>query len=457
MNDILTGPFIRKKKYKARDPYDTITIIRNILADCDIFVSENNSYFEEADISSCRIWIADEDVSFADFGTNGKGMTARYSLASAYGEFMERLQSMILFGDYAENAYRNSLTRYMCAPDEVMLSAGETLENCGDILSVLMRTDLKSAFRGTHLPEGRMPSVPFYDVVNDRTVLLPCKTLRMVTGSNGMAAGNTFKEAFIQGLSELYERAAVLEAYRDNPSIPLLRQELFKGNAVYDKLERLKMYGFDVKILDLSMGKGYPVTGLHLCAGGAKAFRAGADPCPVTALERCVTEMFQGSSREEVTRRFRRECLEPFPSMTDERRRMDANMAEISYHVDESGLIADCLYNPSDIYSRSFRGTFAESEKADLDYLADLTRELGWGLYVRDWSFLGFPACQILIPEASNYDLIYEKGADVFAWSFEELRFRNDRITEGCAARLNRLFEKYEDNIPLQDKSMDIK
>ena len=430
--------FTRKKKYKARDPYETITLIRNILAERDIFVSENNNYFGEAELSSCRLWFSDPALSMGDFGTNGKGMNPRYALASAYGELMERLQNNVLFGDYAENAFHKGLTSHMAAADEVMLDSGEALEEGGEILARLLRCDLGELKRGLHASANKMPCLKFEDVLKGGEVLLPFKTLRMCIGTNGMAAGNTYKEAIIQGMSEIYERAAVMEAYRDNPKIPQINPLCFKGNEIYDRLEHLKMYGYDYKILDLSMGKGYPAVGLRLGIGRAAAFKAGADPCPVTALERCLTEMFQGSLSE-IQKNFHDSCCADFKS-ADERMKREISEAEIAYHVDGTGKIARCLFNPANEFSEDFAGTDGESEDADFEYMLELTRNLGYGLYVRDSSVLGFPSYQIIIPELSNYDLLYEDGKYVYEWSFDKQEFKNDRITEGVAAILNKIY-----------------
>lgn len=76
--------------------------------------------------------------------------------------------------------------------------------------------------------------------------------------------------------------------------------------------------------------------------------------------------------------------------------------------------------------------------------MISLTKKLGLGLLIRDWSFLGFPAFQCIIPELSNYDLIYEDGAEIYNWSFEKTVFRNDRFTKEIARIAGRLFEIYE-------------
>jgi len=82
------------KPYKAENPITTINKIRSILTEVGIFVREkyiqNNNYF------TCRVEIANNDLLKYEIGTNGKGTTIEYAFASAYAEFMERLQNNIL-------------------------------------------------------------------------------------------------------------------------------------------------------------------------------------------------------------------------------------------------------------------------------------------------------------------------------------------------------------------------
>ncbi len=447
--------FQRKKPYKAVSPDATISEVRRILDECDIFVSESGCSFEDPGVYSCHLRLSGPEVADAEFAVNGKGMSPEYALASAYGELMERMQNFLLFGDYGESVYRLGLTKHMAAPDEVFLSAKEAIECGKDVLLPLMRlTQEQASGVLEYAGDDTMPCVPFYNVLQGGTIFLPHKTLRMTTGSNGMAAGNTFREAMIQGMSELYERAAVREAYLENRPVPQLRPEAFEGTQIYDRLINLKSHGYNFQILDLSMGKGYPVVGLRLERGGAAAFKAGADPCPETALERCLTEIFQGTAGE-VNNSFKRDCCPPFPGQ-DERTRRSISAQALSFFADGSGRIADNLFHPSDKFTETgdFECTAAESDETDLEFLLDLTKRLGYSLYVRDWSFLGFPACQIIIPEISNYEIVYEMGEDTLAWSFSPVTFRPDRTTEGCARIINALFDRYEKNVKPQNAAM---
>jgi Uncharacterized conserved protein len=84
---------IRKKEYKARAPEQTVSIIREILKNNGISIDEQLTNEKSVGVYSCRLTVTNEGLSELNIGTNGKGMTEEYSLASGYAEFMERLQN----------------------------------------------------------------------------------------------------------------------------------------------------------------------------------------------------------------------------------------------------------------------------------------------------------------------------------------------------------------------------
>ena len=83
----------RIKNYKNREPMDTVAYIKNILSDAGIEVDARFYHEDVSNVDSCRIKITNKGFQNNDIGTNGKGMNKEYCLASAYGEFMERLQN----------------------------------------------------------------------------------------------------------------------------------------------------------------------------------------------------------------------------------------------------------------------------------------------------------------------------------------------------------------------------
>ena len=133
----------RIKPYKARKPEETIFLIRKILHEKLGILLKEEHYVGDANFYSCRIHIANNSLSDLNIGTNGKGMQFEYALASAYGEFMERLQNQMLLmhrnisGVYNQRIDNTTLgiikednlkTAYVYAPDEKNVKFTQSME-----------------------------------------------------------------------------------------------------------------------------------------------------------------------------------------------------------------------------------------------------------------------------------------------------------------------------------------
>ena len=83
------------KQYKAVSPEETINRIRVILNNVGILLKESSC--EKDGLYACRLTINNDGMSALDIGTNGKGRSYEYALASGYAEFMERLQNGVVY------------------------------------------------------------------------------------------------------------------------------------------------------------------------------------------------------------------------------------------------------------------------------------------------------------------------------------------------------------------------
>ena len=81
---------------------NTISKIMNILDELNIPVEITES------CNYKNLWYSNrmEIVGLPSIGTNGKGISEQYAMASCLGEFMERLQSSILFGVSISSRFR---------------------------------------------------------------------------------------------------------------------------------------------------------------------------------------------------------------------------------------------------------------------------------------------------------------------------------------------------------------
>jgi len=418
----------REKAYKAAPPLDTITRAREILKACDFFCLEKHYRYVTTGVAGCRVWLGDEDVEPLGIGTNGKGMSARYAAASGYGEMMERLENEALFpvrqrrfalsgsGALAGPAFRGRLQAngadllYQFAPDERWLSPEECGRECGDVVARMfgLKPEDVPAFLARMTQGESLPCVPFYDVFAGETRLMPMGLMWHTCGTNGMCAGNEPREALIQGISELLERYAIRLLYQENGTPSVVPPALFEGNEILSRLEAMRAEGMRYEIRDCAMGRGLPVIGLRLIReDGAQAFHLGADPSPITALERCLTELYQGGP-ESIAMRFHPGGIgaKPAPDAPQEQK-------SVYYHhyleniSSGFGAWPDAVFASGEPFA-GFAHAFTQSDADDLRYLVTLVRRMGFRIYVRDNSSLGFPAYLVSIPGLSEIDFVFD-------------------------------------------------
>ena len=375
----------RIKPYKNASPMETIHKIRGILLKNDIFVIEAVQKREPiTGVCSCRIVLGDDGLRELNIGTNGKGMNARYALASAYAEFMERFQNGAL------------LWKVMGVSDSIPGDV-EADKDEFRVVTANMITDLYGDFNDLDTivdkyvnESNRYRIIELKDYQSSDCVKLPASLLNRMTGSNGMAAGNTRLEAIIQGLSEIFERLAIHTLFWNKITPPQIPEELFAGTDVYDRLKRLSSAGISYSILDCSIDQNLPVIGLLIEKGGNYHIHFGADPFPVTALERCLTEMFQGRNIDQ---------LPLYPLMNEDAEAAQLFLNEERQYTDSTGQVPVWMVREKTDYTfEGFNHPVSVSDEEDMEYYLKILNDLGKRLFVHDCDLLGFPVVRLYVP-----------------------------------------------------------
>lgn len=411
------------KPYKAFPPEITVTKIRSILQEIGIFVRED-IYAASNNLYTVRISIANDSLKDLNIGTNGKGTTYLYALASGYAEFMERLQNKILFkgiksafktnayGLSNHSVYRNALVNndvlldFLYDPRERESSIDDEISQNGNFYKRLFpflenETEVRHFLSDT-LGFESFVTVPFYSLSSNNEIFLPLEAIWFSCGSNGMASGNTKEEAIIQGFCEIFERYAGYEIYRKNLTPPNIPLEEFERYPVYKILQELiNSNNYKLYVKDCSLGIGLPVLGVLVIdeQNGKYNFNLGSALDSGIALERCLTELYQsseGMSWYDI--RYEQYCD------NDEIEEEYAFINGSKLFVDGSGYWPKSLFSssPSYCYNKLIDG-LNNSDDDDLTFIKNKVGELGFEIYIRDVSFMGFPTYYIVIPGMSQY------------------------------------------------------
>lgn len=380
--------------------------------------------------------------------TNGKGATKESALASALGEFIERLNCNFFYNDqyWGEEIANAPFVHY---PDERWFKPGAKDALPEEILDeyCLAIYNPDGELRGSHLydtnsgnTERGICSLPFVRQSDGETVYFPSNLIENLYLSNGMSAGNTLAEAQVQCLSEIFERAVKREILEGELALPDVPQEvLAKYPGIVAGIKGLEEQGFPVLVKDASLGGQYPVMCVTLMnprTGGVFA-SFGAHPSFEVALERSLTELLQGRSFE---------GLNDLPRPTFESQALTEPNNFVEHFIDSSGVVSWRFFSAKadyDFVEWDFSGHGEDSNSQEAQTLFGILEEQGNEVYMAVYEHLGATACRILVPGYSEIypveDLIWDNTNKALAFRADILNLHSLNIV-----RLKSLLKRLE-------------
>ncbi|WAC45958.1 OsmC domain/YcaO domain-containing protein [Pseudomonas sp. SL4(2022)] len=360
--------------------------------------------------------------------TNGKGATKESALASALGEFIERLNCNFFYNDqfWGEEIANADFVHY---PNERWFKPGPKDALPDEILDeyCLAIYNPDGELRGSHLYDTNsgnkargICSLPFVRQSDGETVYIPSNLIENLFLSNGMSAGNTLVEAQVQCLSEIFERAVKREILENELALPDVPQAvLAKYPAIVAGIQGLEAQGFPVLVKDASLGGEFPVMCVTLMnprTGGVFA-SFGAHPSLEVALERSLTELLQGRSFE---------GLNDLPPPTFESQALSEPNNFVEHFIDSSGVVSWRFFSTKADYEFvewDFSGAGADSNAQEAATLFGILEGMGKEVYMAVYDDLGANACRILVP---GYSEIYPVEDLIWDNTNKALLFRSD-------------------------------
>ncbi|PMZ70568.1 OsmC domain/YcaO domain-containing protein [Pseudomonas sp. FW305-70] len=360
--------------------------------------------------------------------TNGKGATKEGALASALGEFIERLNCNFFYNDqfWGEDIANAAFVHY---PDERWFKPGPKDELPSEILDeyCLKVYDRDGELRGSHLYDTNsgntqrgICSLPFVRQSDNEVVYFPSNLIENLFLSNGMSAGNTLAEAQVQCLSEIFERAVKREILEGEMALPDVPQEvLAKYPGILAGIQALEEQGFPVLVKDASLGGEFPVMCVTLMnprTGGVFA-SFGAHPSLEVALERSLTELLQGRSFE---------GLNDLPQPTFEGQAVTEPNNFVEHFIDSSGVVSWRFFSARpdfEFVEWDFSGQGENSNAEEAATLFGILEDMGKEVYMAVYEHIGAKACRILVPD---YSEIYPVEDLIWDNTNKALQFRAD-------------------------------
>jgi len=389
--------------------------------------------------------------------TNGKGSTKESALASALGEFIERLNCNHFYGGHfwGEDIAHAPFVHY---PNERWFKPGPKDALPSEILDeyCLEIYNPDGELRGSHLFDTNsgnvqrgICSLPYVRQSDGEVVYFPSNLIENLYVSNGMSAGNTLAEAQVQCLSEIFERAVKREILEGEIALPDVPHEvLAKYPGILAGIQGLEEQGFPVLVKDASLGGSYPVMCVTLMnprTGGVFA-SFGAHPSLEVALERSLTELLQGRSFEGLNDL-------PQPTFTSNAVTEPNNFVE--HFIDSSGVVSWRFLSAKadfDFVEWDFSGQGDNSNAEEAATLFGILEDMGKEAYMAVYEQLGATACRIVVPGYSEVypvdDLIWDNTnkALLFRADILNLHRLDDASLEALLERLdNNELDEYSD------------
>ncbi|MCK2086907.1 OsmC domain/YcaO domain-containing protein [Thauera aromatica] len=435
----------------------TIANMSGVLADLGIKIEIASWRNLVPNVWSLHIRDAHSPMCF----TNGKGASKESALASALGEYIERLNCNHFYNDqfWGEDIADAAFVHY---PNERWFKPGPDDALPAEILDAycLQIYNPEGELRGSHLYDTNSGNVqrgicalPYVRQSDGAVVYFPTNLIDNLFLSNGMSAGNTLAEAQVQCLSEIFERAVKREILEGELALPDVPPEvLAKYPGIVAGIEELERQGFPVLVKDASLGGAYPVMCVTLMnprTGGVFA-SFGAHPSLEVALERSLTELLQGRSFE---------GLNDLPPPTFESNAVTEPNNFVEHFIDSSGVVSWRFFSAKadfDFVEWDFSGQGENTNAEEAATLFGILEDLGKEVYVAVHDQLGATACRILVP---GYSEIYPVEDLIWDNTNKALSFRADILNlhrlddAGLEALLERLehseLDDYTDIITL--------
>jgi ribosomal protein S12 methylthiotransferase accessory factor len=382
--------------------------------------------------------------------TNGKGSTKESALASALGEFIERLNCNHFYGGqfWGEDIAEAPFVHY---PNERWFKPGRKDALPAGILDeyCLRIYNPDGELRASHLCDTNsgnvqrgICSLPYVRHSDGKQVYFPSNLIENLYVSNGMSAGNTLAEAQVQCLSEIFERAVKRDILAGEIALPDVPDDvLLKYPGILSGIKGLEEQGFPVLVKDASLGGKYPVMCVTLMnprTGGVFA-SFGAHPSLEVALERSLTELLQGRSFE---------GLNDLPRPTFNSNAVTEPNNFVEHFIDSSGVVSWRFFSAKsdfDFVEWDFSGKGEHSNAEEAAKLFGILEDMGKEAYMAVYDQLGATACRILVP---GYSEVYPLEDLIWDNTNKSLLFRADILNLHSLddASLAQLLERLENN-----------
>lgn len=422
---------------------DSITNLQQKIIEAGFTIVEQSWLNPIANVWSVHI----QDSNCPLLFTNGKWTSEKAALASALGEFVERLSTHYFWADwYLGGEISNSkFVHYPKEqwfetningswPDGVLNQELQDFYNPDGELNASNLIDTNSTNR-----ERGICCLPYECIRTGEMINFPVNIIGNLYASNGMSAGNTVEEARVHALSEILERFVKFKIIAEGISLPdIPTAKLDRYPAIQAGIQAMEEAGYPLLIQDASLGGKYPVIVVTLLNPQDQGVYAnfGAHPKFEVALAQALTELLQGRGLNQIN---------GFAEAGFDMDEIASPQNLETHFIDSSGIVAwNFLKDTPDFEFVDWdHQDLSSNTSEEYKQLCEIIHAEGNDIFISDHNEIGVYACRILVPGMSEIypadDLVWENnniGMDV-----RDRILKLDKSSEEC----EQLIEALED------------
>ncbi len=340
-------------------------------------------------------WVNMGDMTLP-FSVNGKGINKEAALKSGAGETIERVQTGHLLANTvgSEPAF--------IPFDAQLVDSKAYYKKNKSLINTLMEVSME---RFLKIFGDKIWVVPYLSRDGKELENLPLCIIKHCCGSTGMASGSSMYKALLRALCEILERYVLGLIIKNNAAMHTIPNDYFKlYPELHQRLNTIEMYGYKVLVKESTMEGLYPHLTVILFSRDREKYitSCGCSPYFNIAVNHALSEIFQGKETHNME-----------PAMTDfnypvKLKEIEKNMIRLKTTGLGKMPFLQCNDAATGTGSKRWLENIRKAfkfhlgdEVEDLKFIAQHFR--GKELYVRNYSYLGFPTCHIYIPGMSNY------------------------------------------------------
>lgn len=292
-------------KFKERTPAESIKAFR------DFFESRGFNIEIAVNPSEIGTYATVVDLYYNGIKVRqayGKGVTEEFATASGLGELYEDMCNFVTYtSNYLFSKKYRELSKqergYYIEPTEKILTHEEVLSHpyiYKELVENMWDGDIQKANKFIDMiTDDIIIGEEYTNVITGEKSYFDKRISFFVEGSNGSAGGNDYYEAFNQGFSEILERMVQAPFFVNKDFKHKVLTKKGIGNPkLISLVEKVEALGNKVYVIDCSYIFNTPVMGVMIIdlTNHRTVLDFGCFPVFDIALERCLTEIYQGTS-----------------------------------------------------------------------------------------------------------------------------------------------------------------